>query len=65
MDSLTALPHIDKVQISVNGDTSGVYRESFPLSTIYEEDLSYVRLADSSKTVIINDIKEDTKNPLE
>lgn len=65
VDSLTALPHIDKVQISVNGDTSGVYRESFPLSTIYEEDLSYVRLADSSKTVIINDIKEDTKNPLE
>ena len=65
VDSLTALPHIDKVQISINGDTSGVYRESFPFSTIYEEDLSYVRLADSSKTVIVNDIKEENKNPLD
>lgn len=65
VDSLTALPHIDKVQISVNGDTSGVYRESFLLSTIYEEDLSYVHLADSSRTVIVNDIKEENKHPLE
>ncbi|MGN0337571.1 MAG: GerMN domain-containing protein [Lachnospiraceae bacterium] len=65
VDSLTALPHIDKVQISVNGDTSGVYRESFSLSTIYEEDLSYVRLADSSRTVIVNDIKEENKHPLD
>ena len=65
VDSLTALPHIDKVQISVNGDTSGVYRESFLLSTIYEEDLSYVRLADSSRTIIVNDIKEENKHPLD
>ncbi len=65
VDSLTALPHIDKVQISVNGDTSGVYRESMPLGTIYEEDLSYVRLADSSREVIVNDIKEENKNPLD
>lgn len=65
VDSLTALPHIDKVQISVNGDTSGVYRESFLLSTVYEEDLSYVRLADSSRTVIVNDIKEENKHPLD
>lgn len=63
VNSLTALPHIDKVQISVNGDTSGVYREEMPLSTIYEEDLSYVRVVDSSKTVIVNDIKEESKNP--
>ena len=65
VDSLTALPHIDKVQISINGDTSGVYRESMPLSTIYEEDLSYVRLADSSREVIVNDIKEENKHPLD
>lgn len=65
VDSLTALPHIDKVQISVNGDTSGVYRESFPLSTLYEEDLSYVRLADSSRMVIINDIEEENKHPMD
>ena len=65
VDSLTALPHIDKVQISVNGDTSGVYRESFLLSTIYEEDLSYVRLADSSRMIIVNDIKEENNHPLD
>ena len=65
VDSLTALPHIDKVQISINGDTSGVYRENMLLSTIYEEDLSYVRLADSSREVIVNDIKEENKHPLD
>ncbi len=65
VDSLTALPHIDKVQIAVNGDTSGVYRESMQLGTIYEEDLSYVRLADSSREVIVNDIKEETNHPLD
>ncbi|MDD6039270.1 MAG: GerMN domain-containing protein [bacterium] len=56
VNSLTALPHIDKVQISVNGDTSGVYRESFPLGTVYEEDLSYVRTAKTGKAVVVNDI---------
>lgn len=65
VDSLTALPHIDKVQISINGDTSGVYRESMSLGTVYEEDLSYVRLADSSREVIVNDIKEENKHPLD
>jgi germination protein M len=55
VDSLTALPNIDKVQISVNGDTSGVYRESYSLGTVYEEDLSYVR-GDNGKAVIVNDI---------
>jgi germination protein M len=56
VDSLTALPNIDKVQISVNGDTSGVYRESFSLGTVYEEDLSYVRDTDNNQSVIVNDI---------
>lgn len=67
VNSLTALPHIDKVQISINGDTSGVYRESFSLSTLYEEDLSYVRTEKSSKAVIVDDIggKEDKKHQVE
>lgn len=67
VNSLTALPHIDKVQISINGDTSGVYRESFSFSTLYEEDLSYVRAVKSSKAVIVNDIdgKEDENHPME
>lgn len=56
VNSLTALPHIDKVQISVNGDTSGVYRESFPLGTLYEQDLSYVRNVPHEREVIVNDL---------
>ncbi len=67
VNSLTALPHIDKVQISVNGDTSGVYRESFSLGTLYEQDLSYVRTAPSSREIIVNDanIKEDDPHRME
>ena len=56
VNSLTSLPHIDKVQISVNGDTSGVYRESFPLGTLYEQDLSYVRTVPHEREVIVNDL---------
>ena len=42
VDSLSELPSISKVQISVNGDTSGVYRDSFSLSEMYERNLDYV-----------------------
>jgi germination protein M len=42
VDSLTEIPTINKVQISVNGDTSGVYRDSFKLSDMYERDLNYI-----------------------
>ena len=36
VDSLLTLDGISKVQISINGDTSGVYRDRFSLSTQYE-----------------------------
>lgn len=42
VDSLSELPTISKVQISVNGDTSGVYRDSFGLDKMYDRDLDYV-----------------------
>lgn len=42
VDSLSELPTINKVQISVNGDTSGVYRDNFHLSDMYERNLDYV-----------------------
>ncbi len=42
VDSLTELPSISKVQISVNGDTSGTYRDAFALSEMYERNLDYV-----------------------
>lgn len=53
VNSLAELPNINKVQISVNGDTSITYREQFSLSTIYERDLDY--LEDSG-------ITENTEN---
>ena len=43
VDSLTELPTINKVQISVNGDTSGQYRDNFPLSDMYDRNLDYVK----------------------
>lgn len=43
VDSLTELPSINKVQISINGDTSGVYRDTYKLGTMYEQNLDYVK----------------------
>ncbi len=42
VDSLSELPTVNKVQISVNGNTSGVYRDSYALDTVYERNLDYV-----------------------
>jgi germination protein M len=42
VDSLTELPSIGKVQISVNGDTAGVYRDNYSLNSVYERNLDYV-----------------------
>lgn len=43
VNSLSELSGINKVQISINGDTSGVYRDSFALDTLYERDIDYVK----------------------
>ncbi len=40
VNSLTELPTVNKVQISVNGDTSGVYRDSYELDDLYERNIS-------------------------
>lgn len=42
VNSLSELPGIGKVQISVNGDNSGMYRDRFSLSEMYERNLDYV-----------------------
>ena len=42
VDSLTELSGIDKVQISINGDTSGKCRYTYKFSEMYEEDKSMV-----------------------
>lgn len=50
VNSLSELPTINKVQISVNGDTSGVYRDSFKLSDMYDRNMDYVVSASQSVT---------------
>lgn len=52
VNSLGALSNIEKVQISVNGDTSGTYRDTMELSQMYQPDYSYVNLRESYKDVI-------------
>ena len=42
VDSLSELSTISKVQISVNGDTSGAYRDNFPLADMYDRNMDYV-----------------------
>lgn len=41
-NSLVELPNVNKVQISINGDTSGTYREKIPFSTIFERNLELI-----------------------
>ncbi|MCI8484268.1 MAG: GerMN domain-containing protein [Lachnospiraceae bacterium] len=48
VNSLAELPNINKVQISVNGDSNLVYREKLDLNTMYERNLDY--LDESAKT---------------
>lgn len=42
VNSLSEVSTVSRVQISINGDTSGVYRDSFSLNQLYERNLSYV-----------------------
>lgn len=50
VNSLTELPNINRVQISINGDTSGVYRDSFALEEMYERNLDYIAPATEKVT---------------
>lgn len=59
VNSLAELPSVNKVQISVNGDTSILYREKFSLSTVYERNLDY--LSPSEKATVIPEEEEDGK----
>lgn len=51
VNSLTELPTINKVQISVNGDTSGAYRDNFQLADMYDRNLDYVVNTEGKVTV--------------
>lgn len=41
-NSLVELNNVNKVQISVNGDTSGVYRDKYELTTYFERNLDII-----------------------
>ena len=46
-NSLVELSNVNKVQISINGDTGGTYRESIPFSTMLERNLDLINSGDS------------------
>lgn len=64
VNSLTHLSYIDKVQISINGDTSGNYRDSMDLSMVYEYDEQWIGDVDSMPDVIVNDVDEATASEM-
>lgn len=49
VNSLTELTSVNKVQISVNGDSNRVYREKMDLSAMYERNLDYMDEAAKSQ----------------
>ena len=50
VNSLSEISGISKVQISVNGDTSGAYRDMYELSEMYVRNLDYVTILDVDET---------------
>lgn len=42
VNSLSELSTVSKVQISINGSTKGVYRDTFKLDKVYERNLDYL-----------------------
>lgn len=64
VDSLSELTTISKVQISVNGDTSGVYRDNFKMSDMYTRNLDYVTTlsADEDTEAVENETEVETED---
>ncbi len=56
-NSLAELPDVNKVQISVNGDSNKVYREKMDLSVMYERNLDYLDDSERQK----NEMKMQSK----
>ena len=55
VNSLSEQSNISQVQISVNGDTSGAYRDTYKLSDFYVRNLDYVTTLEAEAT-------EETEN---
>lgn len=65
VNSLAELPNVNKVQISVNGDSSLVYREKFELSVMYERNLDYMDGSAATQEEQIEDGTEEVVNDVE
>ena len=50
VNSLSEQSNINQVQISVNGDTSGAYRDTYKLSNFYVRNLDYVTTLEAEST---------------
>lgn len=50
VNSLSEQSNINRVQISVNGDTSGAYRDTYKLSDFYARNLDYVTTLEAEST---------------
>lgn len=63
VNSLSEISNVSKVQISVNGDTSGAYRDSLSLSEMYIRNLDYVTTleTDSSENTEATEQVEETE----
>ncbi len=57
VNSLASLENIRRVQISVNGNTSGKYRADYDLSRMYQADYTLVQDAEE-RAVVVSDIEE-------
>lgn len=63
VNSLSEMATINQVQISVNGDNSGNYRDSYKLSEAYTRNLDYVTtLEDEAKETETTESIEGTEN---
>lgn len=59
VDSLSELSTVSKVQISVNGDTSGVYRDNYKLANMYDRNMDYITEAASAATEMVMEETEE------
>ncbi len=62
VNSLCELSNIDKVQISVNGNTDLVYRNNLSLNTVYEPDSSLISYFTNDNSVVVDDTSEESKS---
>ena len=47
------------MQISVYGDTSGVYRDSFKLADMYDRNLDYIAKTTESDTEVVEETETE------